>query len=100
MVVLGRIGTLLGPVLRAVAIVLIKSLLSTYVARWPLVIGLIFIVVLLFAWDGLLGAMRRISARLCTEPPKSLGPAIVTDDGIPPVQSAIAGEEERVIARG
>ena len=49
MVVLGGIGTLLGPVLGTIVIGLIKSLLSTYVARWPLVMGLIFIVVVLFA---------------------------------------------------
>jgi len=99
MVVLGGLGTLLGPVLGAVVIVLIKSLLSTYVARWPLVMGVIFIVVVLFARDGLLGALRRGWARLSRAPSEGAassapaGPAAVAAGGIPPVQPAPASEE-------
>ncbi|HLI26672.1 MAG TPA: branched-chain amino acid ABC transporter permease [Chloroflexota bacterium] len=59
MVVLGGAGTLLGPVLGAAVIVAVKNLLSMYVARWPTVLGLIFIVVVLFAKDGLVGLGRR-----------------------------------------
>ena len=64
MVVLGGAGTLLGPVLGAAVIVFVKILLSTYVARSPTILGLIFIVVVLFAQDGILGAIRRGWARL------------------------------------
>jgi branched-chain amino acid transport system permease protein len=99
MVVLGGIGTLLGPVLGTIVIVLIKSLLSTYVARWPLVMGLIFIVVVLFARDGLLGAMRRGWARLGNGRPERRRPAAVAAGGTPPLQSATAGEEEGITAR-
>jgi branched-chain amino acid transport system permease protein len=63
MVVLGGAGTLLGPVLGAAVIVAVKNLLSMYVARWPTVLGLIFIVVVLFAKDGILGIARRGWAR-------------------------------------
>jgi branched-chain amino acid transport system permease protein len=63
MVVLGGAGTLLGPVLGAAVIVLVKNLLSMYVARWPTVLGLIFIVVVLFAKDGIVGLARRGWAR-------------------------------------
>lgn len=58
MVVLGGPGTLLGPVLGAAAIVFVKNILSMYVARWPTIMGLIFIAVVLFAQDGILGALR------------------------------------------
>jgi branched-chain amino acid transport system permease protein len=59
MVVLGGPGTLLGPVLGAGAIVFVKNILSMYVTRWPTIMGLIFIAVVLFAQDGILGALRR-----------------------------------------
>jgi branched-chain amino acid transport system permease protein len=58
MVVLGGAGTLLGPVLGAAVIVFVKNILSVYVARWPTVMGLIFIAVVLFAREGILGAAR------------------------------------------
>ena len=45
MVVLGGVGTLLGPLLGAGAIVLVKNVLSIYVQRWPTIMGLIFIAV-------------------------------------------------------
>jgi branched-chain amino acid transport system permease protein len=100
MVVLGGVGTLLGPMLGAVVIVLVKSLLSTYVARWPLVMGLIFIVVVLFARDGLLGAMRRGWARPGSGRPASRGPAAAAAGGLPATPSATAGEEGRVTVEG
>ena len=59
MVVLGGPGTLLGPVIGAGVIVLVKNILSVYVTRWPTIMGLLFIVVVLFAQDGILGAIRR-----------------------------------------
>jgi branched-chain amino acid transport system permease protein len=96
MVVLGGIGTLLGPVLGTIVIVLIKSLLSTYVARWPLVMGLIFIVVVLFARNGLLGALRRGWARLGSGRPDGRQPAAAVLGATPPRP---AGEEEGVTAR-
>jgi branched-chain amino acid transport system permease protein len=96
MVVLGGIGTLLGPVLGSIVIVLIKSLLSTYVARWPLVMGLIFIVVVLFARQGLLGALRRGWARLGIGRPDRRQPAAVGIGAPPPLP---AGEEEGVTAQ-
>jgi branched-chain amino acid transport system permease protein len=63
MVVLGGPGTLLGPVLGAGAIVFVKNILSMYVTRWPTIMGLIFIAVVLFAQDGILGALRRARIR-------------------------------------
>ncbi len=63
MVVLGGPGTLLGPVIGSAVIVLVKNVLSLYVARWPTVMGLLFVAVVLFAPNGILGALRRGSAR-------------------------------------
>jgi branched-chain amino acid transport system permease protein len=59
MVVLGGPGTLLGPVLGAAVIVFVKNILSMYVARWPTIMGLIFIAVVLFAQEGIVGALPR-----------------------------------------
>jgi branched-chain amino acid transport system permease protein len=57
MVVLGGVGTLIGPVIGAFAVVFIENVASVYVERWPTLMGLIFIVVIMFARKGVVGAM-------------------------------------------
>jgi branched-chain amino acid transport system permease protein len=55
--ILGGIGTLVGPMIGAFIIVFIENLVSQYIERWPTLMGLIFIVVVLFARNGLVGAL-------------------------------------------
>jgi len=59
MVVLGGVGTLVGPALGAMAIVVMENMLSIYVERWPTLMGLIFIVVIMFARKGVAGAVTQ-----------------------------------------
>ena len=63
MVILGGASTLVGPVIGAVVVVFVKNYLSLYVQRWPTVMGLIFIVTILFARNGIVGAVRPWLAR-------------------------------------
>jgi branched-chain amino acid transport system permease protein len=55
MVILGGTGALLGPVAGAAVVVLSENVLSGYVERWPTVLGLVFIAVVLFVPQGLAG---------------------------------------------
>lgn len=64
MVILGGIGTLLGPLIGAAVVVLVENVLSSYVDRWPTVLGLIFILVILFARAGIAGSAGKLVARL------------------------------------
>jgi branched-chain amino acid transport system permease protein len=64
MVIIGGIGTLLGPLLGATLVVSIEQVLSTYVDRWPLILGVLFIVVVIFAPQGLVGGLRQLASRL------------------------------------
>jgi branched-chain amino acid transport system permease protein len=59
MVILGGAGTLLGPALGSGLIVFLENAISAYTQRWLLVLGLIYVVVTLFAPAGLLGLARR-----------------------------------------
>lgn len=59
MVVLGGVGTLVGPMIGAFSIVFIENVASTYVERWPTLMGLIFIVVIMFARKGFAGAIMQ-----------------------------------------
>jgi branched-chain amino acid transport system permease protein len=53
MVTLGGPGTLLGPVVGAGAIVLLKNVISAYTQRWLLILGTVYIVTILAAPQGL-----------------------------------------------
>ncbi len=53
MVILGGMATLYGPLIGAVAIIALQSLLSGYYDHWPLVLGAIYLLAALFARGGL-----------------------------------------------
>lgn len=59
MIILGGIGTLFGPLLGAFVIVYVENVVSIRIDRWPTVMGLIFILMVLFARTGIAGGVRR-----------------------------------------
>ena len=59
MVTFGGPATLVGPVLGAGAIVLLKNVISAYTARWLLVLGVVYIITILAAPQGLWNLGRR-----------------------------------------
>ncbi|MEX2223206.1 MAG: branched-chain amino acid ABC transporter permease [Candidatus Rokuibacteriota bacterium] len=58
MVIIGGTGTLGGAVLGAAAFILLQSMVSTYTERWMLILGVTFILFVLFAPGGIVGALR------------------------------------------
>ena len=62
MVVLGGTGSLVGPALGALVIVLLQNVASTYTHRWPMIMAGMFIAVVMFARGGLWGLARRVSS--------------------------------------
>lgn len=95
MIILGGIGTMSGPLIGAIVIVFIQNWLSVYVDRWPTVLGLIFVGMILFARDGFVGGVSRLwNNRLAQK--ASTGSAetgsamlVAAPDGMP---SQLAGE--------
>ncbi len=63
MVVLGGAGTLAGPVAGAAIIVLVKTVVSSYVDRWASLLGLIFIVVVMLLPQGLVPGLLGLRTR-------------------------------------
>ena len=60
MVIVGGMGTLWGPLLGAVVIVFLQQFVSIYVTRWVTLLGIVFILVVLFARAGLWGGLTRL----------------------------------------
>jgi len=63
MVILGGLGTTLGPLVGATIVVLVENVLSNSVERWPTVLGVIFVLAILFARSGLVGGAQQLLAR-------------------------------------
>lgn len=62
MVTLGGPATLVGPVLGAGIIVLLKNVISAYTARWLLILGIVYIVAILAAPKGIWNLGRRFGS--------------------------------------
>jgi len=60
MVISGGTATLLGPIAGAVIVVIMKNVVSAYVERWNLVLGVIFIVIITFMPEGLVPGTVRL----------------------------------------
>ena len=59
MVISGGAGTLLGPVVGAALVVVVKNVVSAYVERWNFMLGAIFVAIVVFMPEGLVpGAVR------------------------------------------
>lgn len=57
MVILGGMGTLFGPVVGALALLLLEDVLSSYTVHWQIILGPFLVLVVLFAKRGLFGLL-------------------------------------------
>jgi branched-chain amino acid transport system permease protein len=63
MVISGGAGTLLGPIVGAALVVIVKNVVSAYVERWNFMLGAIFVAIVVFMPEGLVpGAVRLVRA--------------------------------------
>jgi branched-chain amino acid transport system permease protein len=60
MAITGGIGTLFGSFIGSAAILTLQNVVSSYTERWQSVLGLTFILVMIFAPQGLVGLLRSL----------------------------------------
>jgi branched-chain amino acid transport system permease protein len=63
MAIVGGIGTLFGAFVGAATIIVMQNTVSGYTERWPTALGIAFIVVMIFAPEGVIGTIRMALAR-------------------------------------
>ena len=68
MVIVGGTGTLLGPLVGAGIVVAAEYWLSSYLERWPTVLGVVLILVVLFAPRGIVGGLEGLAGTLTQRP--------------------------------
>jgi branched-chain amino acid transport system permease protein len=59
MVISGGAGTLLGPVVGAATVLLLKTVVSAYITRWVMLLGAVFVVIVVFMPEGIVPGLRR-----------------------------------------
>jgi branched-chain amino acid transport system permease protein len=60
-VISGGTATLLGPIAGAAIVVVMKNVVSAYIERWNLVLGVIFILIISFMPEGLVPGSVRLA---------------------------------------
>ena len=63
MAIIGGIGTLFGAFIGALILIALENVVSTFTERWPTVLGLMFILIMILAPDGILGKAQALAAR-------------------------------------
>ena len=76
--ILGGSGTILGPFVGAAIILGIRNWVSAYIGWWTAVMGIVFVVTVLRAPDGLLGLVRRRRARAGAAGARAVQPTALT----------------------
>jgi branched-chain amino acid transport system permease protein len=65
MVIIGGTGTLLGPVIGAMVIVFVEYFSSLFTPeRWPLILGGLFVVVIMYSRGGIMVYLKEIWKRI------------------------------------
>ena len=77
MVIAGGAGTLLGPVVGATLVLVLKNVVSAYVERWLMLLGIVFVLIVVFMPDGIVPGVERWWSgwRRATPRPRRTAPA-------------------------
>jgi branched-chain amino acid transport system permease protein len=63
MAIVGGVGTLFGAFIGSLAIIGLENIVSQYTERWQTVLGLMFVLTMIFAPEGVLGRIRELLTR-------------------------------------
>jgi branched-chain amino acid transport system permease protein len=63
MMIAGGVGTLFGGFVGAAAIIALENVVSAYTERWQTVLGVTFILIMIFAPEGIIGTLRVMLTR-------------------------------------
>ena len=58
-VIAGGAGTLAGPIVGAAIVLILKNYVSAYLERWNMLLGIVFVLIVIFMPDGVVPGVRR-----------------------------------------
>ncbi len=62
-VIAGGSGTLVGPIVGSVLVTFLKNYASSYIDRWNMLLGFVFMFIVMVMPDGIVPSVRRLAAR-------------------------------------
>jgi branched-chain amino acid transport system permease protein len=68
MAIVGGAGSLLGAIIGSALVIILENAVSLYTERWLMVLGFMFIITMLFAPQGIVGAVKSLMARYGRKP--------------------------------
>lgn len=87
MAISGGSGTLLGPIVGAILVEVIKNVASAYIERWNMLLGAIFVVIIIFMPEGLVPGtmrlMRHLSGSRGKAPAPPTAPEVAPQEPVP-----------------
>ncbi len=85
MVIAGGTGTLFGPVVGAALVIILKNVVSAYITRWLILLGVIFVAIVLFMPEGLVPGLTRwvLSLRRRSRAGKTAIVPTIAEDRVP-----------------
>ena len=63
MVIAGGVATLAGPLVGAAIVIILKMVVSAYVIRWVMLLGIVFVLIVIFLPEGVVPGLLRLSRR-------------------------------------
>jgi branched-chain amino acid transport system permease protein len=63
MVIAGGVATLAGPLVGAAIVVIFKMVVSAYVTRWVMLLGIVFVLIVIFLPEGVVPGLMRLIRR-------------------------------------
>ncbi|MDB5990038.1 MAG: hypothetical protein JWQ10_1441 [Herbaspirillum sp.] len=71
MAIVGGVGTLFGGVAGSALLIILENVVSSYTERWSMVLGLLFVLTMIFAPEGMVGAVRSMLGAGKAKSPKN-----------------------------
>jgi branched-chain amino acid transport system permease protein len=62
-VIAGGSGTLADPVIGAAIVMILKNYVSSYIERWNMLLGFVFVVIVVFMPEGVVPGVKRLWLR-------------------------------------
>jgi branched-chain amino acid transport system permease protein len=63
MTIVGGVGTLFGAFVGAAAVIYLENVVSLYTERWPTILGITFVAIMIFAPEGILGKLQALQRK-------------------------------------
>src|SRR3954471_2994231 len=70
MVIVGGVGTLLGPAVGAGVFIFLQNFISTYTERWPMIMGVLLVILVLMGKGGVIHWLQYFKAMIFRRKPK------------------------------